>query len=150
MNDYDFYLRHASVRSGAWVGFALAWRGLAGVRGLEERPHMRWRPWALDPAYPNDPTRGAWGVWQWRMDVALFDKLTGLLHQPPTDGRAAADMRADLIAYTGLPVIDLKDVDGVQYSVKITAFREQLIESYNSAHTGGDRLARVEFAQVSA
>ena|SRR5687768_14036869 len=150
MNDYDIYLRHATVRGGAWVGFALAWKGLAGVEGLELRPHLHWRPWLLNPANPNDPTAGSWGVWQWRMDLAAFDVMHGLLHTPPADVRTAADMRADWLAYLALPVIDLKDVDGVQYSVKMTAFQEQLAKPYDSVHTGGDWVARVEFALVSS
>ena len=150
MNDYDIYLRHASVRGGAWVGFPLAWRGLAGVGGLELRPHLRWRPWIFDPTKPNDPPAGSWGVWQWRMDLAAFDKLLGLLHTPPSDGRTAADIRADWNAFINLPIFDLKDVDGVQYSVKMTAFQEQLAKPYDSVHTGGDWVARVEFAVVSS
>jgi hypothetical protein len=84
------------------------------------------------------------------MDLAAFDKMHGLLHTPPADGRTAADMRADWLAYLPLPVIELKDVDGVQYSVKMTAFQEQLVKPYDSVHTGGDWVARVEFALMSS
>ena len=83
MNDYDFYLRHASVHDGAWNGFSLAWRGLVGKDGLPQRPHLRWRPWVLDPANPDDPTLGDWGVWQWHFDVALLDPFVGLMWTPP-------------------------------------------------------------------
>jgi hypothetical protein len=117
---------------------------------LEGRPHLRWRSWVLDPTKPDDPAAGHWGVWQWRMSLAAIDGAVGLLHQPPADGRTAADMRADLVAYHVLPAIDLKDVDGAQYSVRMTAFREELVKPYDSVHTGGDWGARVEFAMLSA
>jgi hypothetical protein len=89
-------------------------------------------------------------VWQWRMSLAAIDGAVGLLHGPPADGRTAADMRADLVAYHDLPAIDLKDVDGAQYSVRMTAFREELVKPYSSVHTGGDWAAQVEFAMLSA
>ena len=148
MNEYDFYLRHASVRGGDWVGFALAWKGLAGVEGLPARPHLHWRPWLLDPAFPNDPAKGSWGVWQWRMDVACLEFTASLLYTPPTDGRTAQDMRTDLKAFLPLPAIELKDVDGITYNVKMTAFQESVIELYDAQHTFGGWTARVELAQV--
>src|SRR5690349_17242990 len=99
MNDYDFYLRHASVHGGDWVGFALARKGYAGVEGLAARPYLHWRPWVLDPAHPDDPTMGSWGVWQWHMDVAALDFTSGLFGMPAADGRDSADVRPDLYAY---------------------------------------------------
>ena len=149
MNDYDFYLRHAIVSDGGWVGFPLARKGLAGVVGLEARPHLRWRPWVLDSSAPNDPTAGAWGIWQWRFDVAMLDGLTGLEGTPPEDGRDAGQIRADLLAYVPLPALELKDVDGAVYAVKMTGYREQLIEPNDDAHPDGGWAARVEFAEVT-
>lgn len=148
MNDYDFYLRHAAVRDGAWVGFSLAWKGLAGISGLESRPRVRWLPWILDPSDPNNPKSGAWGIWQWRMDVAMVDGFAGLQGTPPADGRTSADMRADLLAYLPLPIMDLKDVDGTIYPVLMIAYQEQNIEPYDAAHTNGGWVARVEFAEL--
>jgi len=150
MNDYDFYLRHASVHDGAWTGFVLAWQALAGKEGLPQRPHLRWRPWVLDPTNPDDPTLGDWGVWQWRLDVALFDGLVGLLWTPPGDGRDSAAMRADLQAFMELPALEMQDVDGVVYTVKMTAFREQCIEQYDAAHPNGGWVAQVQFAETTA
>jgi hypothetical protein len=150
MNDYDIYLRHAAVHDGEWVGFGLAWKGTVGKEGLVARPHLRWRPWVLDPANPDDPTLGAWGVWQWRFDVAMLDAFVGLLWTPPGDGRDAADMRADLHAYIDLPALDLKDVDGAEYVVKMTAFREQCIAQYDAGNRDGGWLAQVEFAETTA
>lgn len=148
MQDYDFYLRHASVRDGAWVGFLLAWRNLAGMPGLPQRPHLHWRPWILDPAYPDDPTHGAWGVRQWRFDVALLDAVAGLAWTPPADGRTGADMRADLLAYADLPAIELKDIDSTIYIAKIVALSEQCIEPYTAPHQDGGWLASVSFAET--
>ena len=148
MNDYDFYLRHGAVRGGTWVGFPLAWKGLAGIAGLEMRPHLRWRPWILDPAQPNNPAAGSWGVWQWRFDVAMVDNFAGLLNQPPSDGRTADDIRDDLLAYLPLPIIELKDVGSAISTVKMTAYQEQTIEPYDAAHPNGGWLARIEFAAL--
>ncbi len=131
MNDYDIYLRHAAVRGGAWVGFSLARKGLAGVAGFDARPHLHWIPWILNSASPNDPTAGSWGVWQWRLQVALLDGLVGLLAVPPSDGRTSADMRADLLTYRTLPALELQDVDGAIYTVKMTTYQEQEIEPYD-------------------
>lgn len=149
MNDYDFYLRHGAVREGTWVGFALAWRGLAGVEGLERRPHWRWRPWILDPANPDNPAEGSWGVWQWRLHVAMLDGAIGLLGTPPTDGRTGEDMREDMLNYLPLPALELKDVDGEIYSVRMTAYKEQEVEPYDAAHPDGGWLAEVEFTLVT-
>jgi hypothetical protein len=149
MNDYDFYLRHASVHGGAWTGFALAWKGLAGKEGLPQRPHLRWRPWVLDPANPNDPGMGAWGVWQWRFDTALIDGIVGLAGVPPDDGRQAAEMHDDLRAFIDLPAFELQDIDGTTYTVKMTAYREQGIEPYDAAHPDGGWLAQIEVAETT-
>jgi hypothetical protein len=150
MQDYDFYLRHASVRDGAWVGFWLAWRDRAGLPGFPQRPHLHWRPWILDPAFPNDPTHGAWGIPQWSFDVAMLDGTTGLAWTPPADERTSVDMRADLLAYTDLTVIDLKDVDGAIYAVQIVAFSEQCVEPYTATHASGGWLCTVAFAETEA
>lgn len=150
MGEYDFYLRHASVRGAAWVGFRLAWRGLAGVEGLGTRPHIRWRPWVLDPSTPDDVAAGAWSAWQWRLDVAMFDGIVGLNAQPPTDGRTSEDMRADLLQFIDLPAIHIKDVDDTIYPVKCVGYREHNIEPYDAAHPLGGWVAQVELVQVPA
>jgi len=149
MNDYDFYLRHASVHDGAWIGFSLAWGGLVGREGLPQRPHLRWRPWVLDPTNPNDPTLGHWGIWQWRFDVALLDPFVGLLWTPPADGRDSVTMRADLQAFIDLPAFELKDTDGAIYVVKMTAYREQCVDPYKASQPNGGWLAQVEFAETT-
>jgi hypothetical protein len=149
MQDYDFYLRHASVGDGDWVGFWLAWPNLAGLPGLPRRPHLHWRPWILDPAYPDDPTRGAWGIQQWSFDLALLDAMAGLAWSPPTDGRTAADMRADMLAYLDLAAIELKDVDSTTHTIKAIAFSEQCIEPYTTPHPNGGWLATVTLAETT-
>src|SRR4051812_49990260 len=121
MNSYDFYLRHASVQSGEWVGFLLARKDLAGVAGLPARPHLHWRPWVLDPAFPDDPASGTWGVWQWRLEVAALEFVSGLAYFPPADGRTPNDIRTDLQAFLPISTIELKDVDGATYNVIVTA-----------------------------
>ena len=148
MQDYDFYLRHASLHGGEWAGFPLAWQGLGGAAGLPLRPHQRWRPWILDPTSPNDPTKGNWGVWQWRFHIALFTVAAGLQWSPPDDERTPIDMRADLLAYMALPAIQLKDVDSTIYTVVTTAYSEQCIEPYNPTHPDGGWLATLEFAEM--
>jgi hypothetical protein len=148
MDEYDFYLRHASVRDGAWVGFPLAWKGLAGVQGLPARPYLHWRPWVLDPDFPNDPASGLWGVWQWRMDVACIDFTATLTNMPPTDERTGEDIRADLHSFLSLPIIELKDADDATYTVKMTGFEESVIEPYDGNHPDGGWLVRVEFVEV--
>ena len=147
MQDYDFHLRHASIHDGEWIGFLLAWQGLAGVPGLPLRPHLRWRPWVLDPAAPNDPTQGDWGHWQWRFTVALFPVPAGLQWSPPNDARTPTGMRADLLAFIDLPALQLKDADAAIYTVRMTAYSDQCIEPYNPTHPEGGWAAVVEFAQ---
>jgi hypothetical protein len=145
-NEYDFYLREGSVRGGEWVGFALAWKGLAGLPGLPSRPYTRRIPWILDPAHPDDPTYGSWGVPQWHMSVALVDGVVGLGRQPPVDGRGAADMRADMLAYQAAGSLTLQDIDGSVYAVKMILYTEEAIEAYDASHPAGGMLATVEFA----
>jgi hypothetical protein len=149
MEDYDIYLRHASVHDGEWTGFLLAWRDLSGVAGLPQRPHLRWRPWLLDPSNPNDPTLGDWGIWQWRFTIALFPVASGLQWSPPADARTPAEMRADLLAYIDLPAIQLKDADSAVYTVKMTAYSDQCIEPYTPTRPSGGWLATVEFAETN-
>ncbi|HEX8599127.1 MAG TPA: hypothetical protein VF952_11500 [Chloroflexia bacterium] len=150
MGEYDFHLRHAAVRGAAWVGFRLAWRGLAGVEGLSARPHLRWRPWVLSGTDPDDVASGDWGAWQWRLTVALLEGLAGLDAVPPTDGRTVADMRADLSQFSDLPAIQLRDVDDTVYEVKLVGYEEQNIEPYDTQHPTGGWLAQVELVQVAA
>ena len=148
MGEYDFYLRHASVREAAWVGFRLAWRGLAGVEGLSARPHLRWRPWVPSASDPGDIAAGAWGAWHWRLAVALFEGFSGLNALPPTDGRTAPEMRADLLQFADLPVIQVKDVDDVVYPVKVVGYEEQNIEPYDAGHPSGGWVAQVVLVEV--
>ncbi|MEO6458407.1 MAG: hypothetical protein ABIO92_09080, partial [Chloroflexia bacterium] len=68
----------------------------------------------------------------------------------PEDGRGAEQIRADLLAYMTLPALELKDVEGAIYTVKMTAYREQLIEPNDSAHPDGGWAAWVEFAEEVA
>jgi hypothetical protein len=148
MNDYDIYMRDSTVRSGEWVGFALAWKGLARLEGLPARPHKGWFPWILDPANPDDPGAGHWGVRQWRYELALVDGLVGLRGVPPDDGRGAAGMRADLLGYLPLSKLELTDLDGTIYDVRMTSYTEQALEPYDVAHADGGLLIQVEFAEV--
>lgn len=148
MGEYDFYLRHAAVRGAVWVGFRLAWPGLAGVSGLSARPHVRWRPWVPSSTDPSDVAAGDWGAWRWRVSVALFEGFTGLDALPPTDGRTAPDMRADLLQFIEFPAVQLREVDDVIYEVKAVGYREQDIEPYDTQHPTGGWLAEVELVQV--
>lgn len=150
MNDYDIYLRDGGVRDGEWVGFALAWKGLAGITGLPEKPHKGWVPWILDPSNPDDPTAGHWGVRQWRYELALIDGLVGLDGKPPDDGRTPADMRTDLMDYLPLTKLELQDLDGATYDVRMTSYTEQAIEPYDDAHPNGGLLVQVQFAAVES
>lgn len=148
MSDYDFYLKDASVASGEWVGFPLAWKGRGNIVGLPVSPYRRWYPWNLDPSNPNDPTRGSRGVLQWRFSVALVDGLVGLEGHPPDDGRTAGQIRQDLLLYMPLDQMDLRDIDGTEYTVKMTSYTEQALEPFDVAHPSGGILAEVEFAIV--
>jgi hypothetical protein len=150
MNDYDIYLRDGSVRDGQLVGFALAWKGLTGVAGLPGRPHKGWFPWILDPNKPDDPTAGHWGVRQWRFELALLDGMVGLQGAPSNDGRTPADMRADLMDYLPLTKLQLQDLDGAMYDVRMTSYIEQAVEPYDNAHPNGGMLVQVEFAEVES
>jgi hypothetical protein len=79
----------------------------------------------------------------------MLDGLAGLEGRPPEDGRDADQIRADLLAYMPLPAIELKDVDSTIYTVKMTGYREQLIEPADVAHPDGGWTARVEFAETT-
>ena len=150
MSDYDIYLREAGVNGGEWAGFALAWKGLAGIEGLPARPHRRWFPWILDPAQPDNPAAGHRGVLQWRFTVALVDGLVGLRGRPPDDGRSASQMRADLLAFMPGIQVDLMDVDGTIDTVRMTAYTEWAIETWDNRHPNGGMLAEVEFVRVTS
>lgn len=148
MNDYDIYLRDGGVREGEWVGFALAWKGLAGLAGLPGKPQTGWVPWILDPTRPDDPAAGHWGVRQWRFELALVDGIVGLQGAPPDDSRTVADMRADLMNYLPLVKLELQDLDGAIYDARMTSYTEQALEPYDSAHPIGGMLVQVEFTAV--
>ena len=147
MNDYDIYLRHDDIQGGSWVGFMLAWKGLAGVHGLPERPHRRRYPWFMDPTRPEEPHEGHWGLLQWYMEVALLDGMTGLQGTPPLDGRTAADMRADLGQFRILTSLELKDVDGSTHTVRMIAYTEHALEPYDTPHPNGGSIAQIEFVK---
>jgi len=149
LSKYDIYLRHASVRGGAWTGFLLAWRGLHRHDGLPSRPHLYERPWVLDPAFPNDPPKGSWGVRAWRFDLSLLEPPVALDWTPPDDGRTAADMRADLAAFAGLPALELKDTGGAVYLVRMTGYREQAVEPATPANPSGGHVAWVELCETT-
>jgi len=150
VTDYDFYLRDGGVNGGAWTGFVLAWKGLAGVPGFPAMPYRQWMPWILDPASPDDPTLGHWGVLQWRFSIALLDGIVGPHGLPADDGRTAAQMRADLFDFTASTGLELMDLDGVVYRARVTAYDEQLVEPYDLVHSDGGRLAVIELAQSPA
>lgn len=150
MSGYDIYLRHASVRSGEWVGFRLAWKDLGYVSGFSAWPHTRLRSWVLDPAQPDDPAQGSWGVRQWHFDVALLDRLTGLQGEPLAGGYGAGEMRDNLLAYIDLPALELKDTDAAIYTTRMTGYTEHCIEPYDLAHPSGGWFAKVEFTETAA
>ncbi len=149
MSEYDIYLRHASVRGGEWAGFLLAWRGLHRRDGFPARPHLYERPWVLEPAYPNDPPKGSWGVRRWAFDLSLLEPPVALDWTLPNDGRTPADMRADLSAFAGLPALELKDTDGAVYVVRMTGYSEQSVEPATPANPSGGRTAWVEFGETT-
>ena len=148
MGDYDVYLRAREVRDGDWVGFPLAWKGLAGVAGLPARPHAATTPWIPDPAAPEDPSAGQWGSWRARINVAALDGLVGLEGTPPTDGRTAADMRNDLLLYMALDRLEFKDVDETSYDVRMTGYSEQAAEPRQGVRGNGGWLIALEFTKV--
>jgi hypothetical protein len=82
--------------------------------------------------------------------VALFQGFAGLDAVPPTDGRTAPDMRADLLQFAGLPVIQLRDVDDVVYEAKLVGYEEQNIEPYDAGHPTGGWVARIELVHTPA
>jgi hypothetical protein len=82
------------------------------------------------------------------MSVVLFEGFSGLDALPPTDGRSAPDMRADLLQFIDLPIVQMRDVDEAIYDVKATGYQEQNIEPYDSQHPTGGWLAQVELVQV--
>ena len=108
MSEYDIYLRHASVRGGAWVGFLLAWRGLHRRDGLPTRPHLYERPWVLDPVFV-DRSRERAGFAQMlaarKPSAVRLNQIefTALADAAPTDAvieRYALDQRC-VVALTG-------------------------------------------------
>jgi hypothetical protein len=149
VSEYDIYLRHASVRGGEWVGFLLAWRGLHRHDGLPSRPHLYERPWVLDPAFPDDPSKGSWGVRRWQFDIALLEPPIALDWTPPDDSRTPADMRDDLGAFAELPALELKDTDGAVYLVRMTGYREQMVEPATPANPAGGYVAWAEFHETT-
>jgi hypothetical protein len=82
--------------------------------------------------------------------VALFEGFTGLNAVPPTDGRTAVDMRADLLQFGGLPSMQLRDVDDVVYEVKLVGYQEQNMEPYDTGHPTGGWVAQIELVHIPA
>ncbi len=148
MGDYEFSLRHASVREGEWAGFMPARQGLGGVAGLGARPYRRWRPWIPSATDPNNLAAGSWGAWQWQIDAALLDGLVGTAGAPPLDGRTAADMRADLLAFTDLPGMQLLDLDGAIYTVQMVGYTEQALEPFDARHPNGGWVAQITLVEL--
>jgi hypothetical protein len=87
-------------------------------------------------------------VWQWQFDVAAVSGLVGLLGVPPGDARGPAEIRQDLLDYLPLPAIELEDLNGDVYVVKMIGYEEQNVEQFDPAHPEGGWLVRVRFAQT--
>jgi hypothetical protein len=47
-----------------------------------------------------------------------------------------------------VPVLELKDLDGGEYTVLMTVLTEEAIEPYAAAHPDGGMIATMEFALV--
>lgn len=148
--DYDISLRHAAVRGGAWVGFRLAWSGLADGAGDVDKPRSRYRDWVLDPAFPGDPDKGHAGPWQWSLDLLLAPAVRGIKGRPPGDGRTVADMLADLHAYLDLPALELGDVDGVSYVAKTTDYAEKAITETATRWPAGSYVVHMGLVATAA
>lgn len=147
--DYDVYMRHASVGGGAWLGFRLAWKNIGGV-AVVDQPHYRWRPWVLSATDPNNPALGAFGVTRWRLDIVLADGIPGLKGAFPADAatRSAAVQRTELQGYLNVPTLELKDVDQVIYGVRAIRWEERCVEPFDDQHVNGGWLVRIELALV--
>jgi hypothetical protein len=74
--------------------------------------------------------------------------LVGLLGVPPGDARGPAEIRQDLLDYLPLPAIELEDLNGDVYVVKMIGYEEQNVEQFDPAHPEGGWLVRVRFAQT--
>ena len=148
LHDYDFALRHASIRDGDWVGFRLAWEGLGGLEGVAV-PHSRQQLWKTSD--PANPSGGAWGEWVWRLYTTIHIGLAGLNGTPPEDGFGdPADMLGWMRAFQALPLFQLKDVDDAVYTVKHYGYEERCIEPYDAAHdTKGGWLVILDLVQVA-
>jgi hypothetical protein len=57
-------------------------------------------------------------------------------------------MRSDLLLYQLYSTLQLKDLDGATYNVRMIGYAEQAIEPYDATHPDGGILANVEFTSV--
>lgn len=143
---YDFRLRAREVGGGDWVGFTLGYKRRVGVRDQVtfDEPHRSYVEY--DPAVPG------WGAWVWEYEVLLVPGMTdhkGMLY--PDIAASPNGRRLDLLGYLPLASIDLEDVDGQMYTVKMTRYEERLVEPSVDRALSTDPLGwhiRIQFTKV--
>src|SRR5438093_9669720 len=126
---HDLFFLESSINGGNPVGFMLARPKLAhvGVRGaVPSEPYLQWLPWFLDPAKPEDPTAGHYGVRQWRLKLAALNSLIYLTGS--REAFTAQEIRGFLLAFSLQSKFTLYDVDQATYAARMTGYAERHIE----------------------
>lgn len=156
VHDFDFALRHAAINDANWTGFRLAWPGLAGYerKGLPTVPYSHRWTWETSATEPGVGA-GSWLDQVWRVYVLVtpgLPNIEGVQPQPYGGGVMSNDpalMLGWLRGYRDLPAMELSDVDGAIYIVRLYGYEERLLESYDAAHdAGGSYVVIVEFVET--
>jgi hypothetical protein len=140
--DREVRFRHASVEGAEWVGYRLAWKGLAGIANslLRDHPYKEWYPFYYDPAHPNDPSFGGpselrrWDVW-----------LVMAVGLPTVDGGDASGadaynvqrQKADLEAFFNQLGMQIMTPGGWIYSARMFNLEIWLVNPYDLHHRDG-------------
>jgi hypothetical protein len=159
VHDFDVSLRHAAVLEGNWVGFRLAWPGLAGYdrNAFPTAPYSHSWTWANAPGSPIGD--GKWGDQIWRLYLLVTRNLPnihGVMPQPYAAGGGSVSsndpalMLGWLRAFRDLPALDLMDADSSVYVAKFYGYEERLLESYEAPHdAGGSYLVIVDLLETT-
>jgi hypothetical protein len=146
---YDIEMQDSAVNDGTWCPFHLAWLNRGGIGGLFQKPHLKWYPFYLDPAFPEEPNKGHFGLLQWHLEILVAPGVTGLTGNL-ADGTDVATRLAWLGQFRVLGLFNFKDVDGVVHEVAMVGFELRNIEPYDLAHGAGGEggwLATVELVK---
>lgn len=144
---HDVFFQEGGINSGDPIGFMLARKAIARVPTPPAEPYLNWLPFWLDPAKPEDPTAGHWGVRQWRLKLAIINSLSTYPGRLDDQGDAEA-LKAHLLNFLSLSKFEFRDVDLITYSVRMYQYEERHVEPNVAGNKWGGWLITVSLAEV--